>query len=199
MSDWYVWWRSEADHLPCVLLAPGAGSSCPWLCQRPGQPPRVPALQLPQGAATNLLLSGGVCHWSHPPLQVRGQSTGERTQRDFCFQKWSHFNKWSVFCRSKRKGYLHYAMGQLRQMGKQFYDTDIHVEVLSEQMVGDYSHVTMRWVQRKLWGNNCEICPKNSSSLIRSTHPQNILWPLGVCNGSELDQLHFGKLQQKLR
>ncbi|KAG7275730.1 hypothetical protein CRUP_009833, partial [Coryphaenoides rupestris] len=30
--------------------------------------------------------------------------------------------------RSKRKGYLHYAMGQLRQMGKQFYDTDIHVE-----------------------------------------------------------------------
>lgn len=50
-------------------------------------------------------------------------------------------------CRSKRKGYLHYAMGQLRQMGKQFYDTDIHVEVLSEQMVGDYSHVTMRY-----WG-----------------------------------------------
>lgn len=47
--------------------------------------------------------------------------------------------------RSKRKGYLHYAMGQLRQMGKQFYDTDIHVEVLSEQMVGDYSHVTMRY------------------------------------------------------
>lgn len=47
-------------------------------------------------------------------------------------------------CRSKRKGYLHYAMGQLRQMGKQFYDTDIHVEVLSEQLVGDYSHVTMR-------------------------------------------------------
>ncbi|XP_054454167.1 soluble guanylate cyclase 88E-like [Anoplopoma fimbria] len=46
--------------------------------------------------------------------------------------------------RSKRKGYLHYAMGQLRQMGKQFYDTDIHVEVLSEQSVGDYSHVTMR-------------------------------------------------------
>ncbi|XP_072367934.1 soluble guanylate cyclase 88E-like isoform X12 [Scyliorhinus torazame] len=46
--------------------------------------------------------------------------------------------------RSKRKGYLHYAMGQLRQMGKQFYDTDIHVEVLSEQLVGDYSHVTMR-------------------------------------------------------
>ncbi|XP_033948239.1 soluble guanylate cyclase 88E-like isoform X2 [Pseudochaenichthys georgianus] len=46
--------------------------------------------------------------------------------------------------RSKRKGYLHYAMGQLRQMGKQFYDTDIHVEVLSEQMLGDYSHVTMR-------------------------------------------------------
>lgn len=36
-------------------------------------------------------------------------------------------------------------MGQLRQMGKQFYDTDIHVEVLSEQLVGDYSHVTMRY------------------------------------------------------
>ncbi|KAL3972914.1 tubulin polyglutamylase TTLL1 [Sarotherodon galilaeus] len=30
------------------------------------------------------------------------------------------------------------------QMWKQFYDTDIHVEVLSEQMIGDYSHVTMR-------------------------------------------------------
>lgn len=53
----------------------------------------------------------------------------------------------SATCRSKRKGYLHYAMGQLRQMGKQFYDTDIHVEVLSEQMVGDYSHVTMRYTR----------------------------------------------------
>ncbi|XP_032891100.1 soluble guanylate cyclase 88E-like [Amblyraja radiata] len=46
--------------------------------------------------------------------------------------------------RSKRKGYLHYAMGQLQQMGQQFYDTDIHVVVLSEQLVGDYSHVIMR-------------------------------------------------------
>ncbi|KAJ8405484.1 hypothetical protein AAFF_G00319570 [Aldrovandia affinis] len=58
-------------------------------------------------------------------------------------------NSWGVYFlgfvgKSKRKGYLHYAMGQLRQMGKQFYDTDIHVEVLSEQLVGDYSHVTMR-------------------------------------------------------
>ncbi|XP_078280574.1 soluble guanylate cyclase 88E-like [Rhinoraja longicauda] len=46
--------------------------------------------------------------------------------------------------RSKRKGYLHYAMGQLQQMGKQFYDTDIQVVVLSEQLVGDYSYVIMR-------------------------------------------------------
>ncbi|CAB1325244.1 unnamed protein product [Coregonus sp. 'balchen'] len=29
-------------------------------------------------------------------------------------------------------------------MEKQFYDTDVHVEVLSEQLNGDYSHITMR-------------------------------------------------------
>lgn len=48
-------------------------------------------------------------------------------------------------------------MGQLRQMGKQFYDTDIHVEVLSEQLVGDYSHVTMR---SESGDTNTHRCPK---------------------------------------
>lgn len=73
------------------------------------------------------------------------------TQRKLCGQSlWKVLkSSVSVTCRSKRKGYLHYAMGQLRQMGKQFYDTDIHVEVLSEQMVGDYSHVTMRCSHRE--------------------------------------------------
>ncbi|KAK6298301.1 hypothetical protein J4Q44_G00313560 [Coregonus suidteri] len=47
--------------------------------------------------------------------------------------------------RSKRTVYLHYAVGRLRQMEKQFYDTDVHVEVLSEQLNGDYSHITMRF------------------------------------------------------
>lgn len=70
----------------------------------------------------------------------KSRRTGQ-TEKKLCDIEFSS----SVTCRSKRKGYLHYAMGQLRQMGKQFYDTDIHVEVLSEQMVGDYSHVTMRY------------------------------------------------------
>eukprot|EP00062_Callorhinchus_milii_P007173 gi/632948512/ref/XP_007889638.1/ PREDICTED: soluble guanylate cyclase 88E-like [Callorhinchus milii] len=37
--------------------------------------------------------------------------------------------------RSKRKGYLHYAMGQLRQMVKQFYQTDILVSKQSIQRI----------------------------------------------------------------
>ncbi|CDQ91890.1 unnamed protein product [Oncorhynchus mykiss] len=51
----------------------------------------------------------------------------------------------SVSCRSKHTGYLHYTIGQLRQMEKQFYDTDIHVEVLSEQ--GTTHNVTMSSVK----------------------------------------------------
>lgn len=67
-------------------------------------------------------------------------------------------------CRSKRKGYLHYAMGQLRQMGKQFYDTDIHVEVLSEQLVGDYSHVTMRSVPSSACGQATSLLASRASA-----------------------------------
>lgn len=52
------------------------------LRQRARQPPRVPALQLPQGAATHLLLPGGVGHRSHPPLQVWGKIEEEEEKEE---------------------------------------------------------------------------------------------------------------------
>ncbi|TSQ35265.1 Soluble guanylate cyclase 88E [Bagarius yarrelli] len=53
-------------------------------------------------------------------------------------------NSWGVYFLGFVGKYGYDRILKLRQMGKQFYDTDIHVEVLSEQLVGDYSHVTMR-------------------------------------------------------
>ena len=46
--------------------------------------------------------------------------------------------------RSKRKGFLHYVKGQIRQVGKVFYNTNVEIEVLNVEENMDMTHVTMR-------------------------------------------------------
>lgn len=46
--------------------------------------------------------------------------------------------------RSRRKGYVHYVMGQIRAVGKNFYATDITIDVLKEEESMDMCTVIMR-------------------------------------------------------
>ncbi|KAI8499673.1 hypothetical protein Bbelb_227240 [Branchiostoma belcheri] len=46
--------------------------------------------------------------------------------------------------RSRRKGFIHYVKGELRQVGKQFYQTDIEVEVLNHDETDDQTHIVFR-------------------------------------------------------
>ena len=46
--------------------------------------------------------------------------------------------------RTKRKGYLHYAMGQIEQVGKNFFHTDIEIQTLGTEEHGDTGHFVMR-------------------------------------------------------
>jgi guanylate cyclase len=43
--------------------------------------------------------------------------------------------------RSKRKGYMSYVKGQLRQVGKVFYNLDVEVKLISEAIESDLTHV----------------------------------------------------------
>jgi guanylate cyclase len=43
--------------------------------------------------------------------------------------------------RSKRKGYMSYVKGQLRQVGKVFYNLDVDVRLISEAIESDLTHV----------------------------------------------------------
>ncbi|KAL7635086.1 UNVERIFIED_CONTAM: hypothetical protein RMT77_014071 [Armadillidium vulgare] len=43
--------------------------------------------------------------------------------------------------RSKRKGYAHYTMGQVKEVARHFYNTDIKIELIREEMEFDTSHV----------------------------------------------------------
>ncbi|XP_022238313.1 soluble guanylate cyclase 88E-like [Limulus polyphemus] len=45
--------------------------------------------------------------------------------------------------RSSRQGYLWYTIGQIKEVGRHFYDTDVHVEVLREEKSGNSVHVIM--------------------------------------------------------
>ncbi|XP_071809018.1 soluble guanylate cyclase 88E-like isoform X1 [Asterias amurensis] len=46
--------------------------------------------------------------------------------------------------RSRRTGYLRYVKGQLRQVGKQFYNLDVKVDVVSEETRGDTTYVVFK-------------------------------------------------------
>ncbi|XP_052800959.1 soluble guanylate cyclase 88E-like isoform X2 [Mya arenaria] len=46
--------------------------------------------------------------------------------------------------RSKRKGYVHYVKGQIRQVGALFYNTKIKIDVISEEETEHMTHVIMK-------------------------------------------------------
>ena len=46
--------------------------------------------------------------------------------------------------RTKRKGFLHYVMGQIEEVGKVFFDTPIEIQVLNIEEHGDQGHFVMR-------------------------------------------------------
>ena len=46
--------------------------------------------------------------------------------------------------RSKRKGYVHYVKGQIRQVGKMFYNTKVDIDIVSVQETDNMNHVVMK-------------------------------------------------------
>ncbi|KAK8402592.1 hypothetical protein O3P69_000761 [Scylla paramamosain] len=46
--------------------------------------------------------------------------------------------------RSKRRGYAHYTMGQIKQVASHFYNTDMKVELVREEFIFDTTHVTFQ-------------------------------------------------------
>ncbi|XP_052234216.1 soluble guanylate cyclase 88E-like [Dreissena polymorpha] len=46
--------------------------------------------------------------------------------------------------RSKRKGYVHYVKGQIRQVGAMFYNTKVDIDVISEEDTDNMTHVIMK-------------------------------------------------------
>lgn len=53
-------------------------------------------------------------------------------------------NGLTLHYRSKRKGYVNYLKGQIRQVGKQFYNTDVKIEVVSEEETDNLTHVILK-------------------------------------------------------
>ncbi|KAK6191017.1 hypothetical protein SNE40_002767 [Patella caerulea] len=53
-------------------------------------------------------------------------------------------NGLTLHYRSKRKGFLHYVKGQIRQVGKMFYNTKVDIYVITEEVVDDMVHVVFR-------------------------------------------------------
>ncbi|XP_047736437.1 soluble guanylate cyclase 88E [Hyalella azteca] len=46
--------------------------------------------------------------------------------------------------RSKRRGYAHYAMGQIKEVARHFYNADLEIELIREDMQFDTSHVVFQ-------------------------------------------------------
>ncbi|GFQ66235.1 soluble guanylate cyclase 88E [Trichonephila clavata] len=46
--------------------------------------------------------------------------------------------------RSTRRGFLWYTIGQIREVGRHFYQTDVEIEVLKEETIFDTLHVMMQ-------------------------------------------------------
>ncbi|GAB6022963.1 Soluble guanylate cyclase 88E [Chamberlinius hualienensis] len=46
--------------------------------------------------------------------------------------------------RSKRKGFVYYTMGQIKAVGRKFYNTEVKITVLKEELLFDTEHVTFQ-------------------------------------------------------
>nr|XP_037277810.1 soluble guanylate cyclase 88E-like isoform X1 [Rhipicephalus microplus] len=79
--------------------------------------------------------------------------------------------------RSTRRGYLWYTVGQIKEVGRHFYNTEVEVDVLKEESIFNTLHVIMRLnfdnmayqpPSLKLLENNIVVSAKVLDSLIRS-------------------------------
>lgn len=46
--------------------------------------------------------------------------------------------------RTKRKGFVYYTMGQIRQVAKHFYHKDLEIELIKSEFLGDTNHYTFQ-------------------------------------------------------
>ncbi|XP_076315498.1 soluble guanylate cyclase 88E-like [Tachypleus tridentatus] len=46
--------------------------------------------------------------------------------------------------RTNRRGFLWYTVGQIKEVGRHFYKTDVHIDVIKEQTVMNTLHITMK-------------------------------------------------------
>ncbi|ESO91886.1 hypothetical protein LOTGIDRAFT_191224, partial [Lottia gigantea] len=53
-------------------------------------------------------------------------------------------NGLTLHYRSKRIGFLHYTKGQIREVGRLFYNTNIDIYVISEEVINGTSHVVFK-------------------------------------------------------
>ncbi|CAL4131771.1 unnamed protein product, partial [Meganyctiphanes norvegica] len=67
--------------------------------------------------------------------------------------------------RSKRRGYAHYTMGQINQVGRLFYNTDIEIQLIKEEVKFDSCHVTFQ-----LKFDNQAFANQVNLNVIRSEH-----------------------------
>ncbi|XP_049522773.1 LOW QUALITY PROTEIN: soluble guanylate cyclase 88E-like [Dermacentor silvarum] len=79
--------------------------------------------------------------------------------------------------RSTRRGYLWYTIGQIKEVGRHFYNTEVQVDVLKEESIFNTLHVIMRLSfdnmayqppSLKLLENNIDVSARVLDSLIRS-------------------------------
>lgn len=69
--------------------------------------------------------------------------------------------------RSKRKGFVHYVKGQIKQVGKMFYNTKVDIDVIEQRSTDEMTHVVMRLH----FDNTAYVEPETLSSNFRQSLP----------------------------
>ncbi|KAF0289888.1 Soluble guanylate cyclase 88E [Amphibalanus amphitrite] len=97
--------------------------------------------------------------------------------------------------RSKRKGYGFYAMGQIKQVARHFYDTDMQIELIREDAFMDSFHVTYQ-----LTFDNGAYRQEHSFQLVRDEQSLPIrasiifeLFPFSIAFASDLEVRNLGQ------
>ncbi|KAG1663197.1 Soluble guanylate cyclase 88E [Nymphon striatum] len=88
--------------------------------------------------------------------------------------------------RSKRRGFVWYVVGQIKEVGKHFYDIDIDVDVLTQEIQNDTLHVKFQlnfnntaFEGRSLKSKNLVLKPVTASVLIK-------MFPFCIVFGNDL-------------
>ncbi|XP_059483140.1 soluble guanylate cyclase 88E isoform X2 [Neocloeon triangulifer] len=99
----------------------------------------------------------------------------------------------TVHYRSKRRGFVYYTMGQIREVSRHFYGKEMQIELCKEEMVFDTLHVTFQLTfDNRAFGESTLVLKRDEKFLPVNSSLLFEIFPFSIVFGSDLQVKSIG-------